>query len=71
MKRRKTNYVHEGRFVAEVDVEVLEDETEWSPYLTVEDSYRLDDVRDALRQNDLQSAAKYGRIYEMHPIGRE
>ena len=71
VKRKKTKYVHEGRFVAEVDVEVLEDETEWSPYLTVEDSYRLDDVRDALRRNDLESAARYGRIYEMHPIGRE
>ena len=57
MKRRKTKYVHEGRIVAEVDVEVIEDETEWSPYLTVDDSYRLDDVRDALRRNDIQSGA--------------
>lgn len=70
MKRRKTKYVHEGRFVAEVDVELLEDETHWSPYLTVEDSYRLDDVRDALRRKDLESAAEYGRIYEMRLVER-
>jgi hypothetical protein len=25
----------------------------------------LDDVRDALRRGDLDSAAKYGRIYEL------
>lgn len=71
MRRKKTKYVHEGRYVAEVDVEVLEDGTDWSPYLTVEDSYRLDDVRDALRQEDIQTASRYGRIYEMHPVGRE
>ncbi|QCQ21413.1 hypothetical protein FDQ92_03990 [Desulfoglaeba alkanexedens ALDC] len=51
--------------VAEVDVELLEDETGWFPYLSVEDSYKLDDVRDALRRGDLDSAAKYGRIYEL------
>jgi hypothetical protein len=71
VKRQKTRYVHVGRFVAEVEVEVLEDETDWSPYLSVDDAYRLDEVRDALRRNDLASAAKVGRIYEMHPVGRE
>lgn len=27
-KRNRTKYVHEGQYVAEVDVELLEDETE-------------------------------------------
>jgi hypothetical protein len=35
--------VHEGKYAAEVDVELLEDETQWSPYLSVEDAYKLDD----------------------------
>ena len=67
-QRRKSKYVHEGQYVAEVDVELLEDETGWSPYLSVEDAYKLDDVRDALRRGDLESAAKYGRIYELRPV---
>ena len=66
--RKKTKYVHEGRYVAEVDVGVIEDETDWSPYLSLEDAYRLDDVREALRREDLQTASAYGRIYEMHPV---
>jgi len=37
---------------AEVDVELLEDETGWSPYISLEDAYKLDDVRDALRRRD-------------------
>ncbi len=67
-QRKRSKYVHEGQYVAEVDVELLEDETSWSPYLSVEDAYKLDDVRDALRRGDLESAAKYGRIYELRPV---
>ena len=67
-QRKKTKYVHEGQYVAEIEVSLLEDETGWSPYLSVEDAYKLDDVRDALRQGDLEAAAKYGRIYELRPV---
>ena len=69
-KRKKTKYVHEGQYVAEVDVELLEDETDWSPYLSVEDAYKLDDVRDALRRGDIGAAKKYGRIYELRPVAQ-
>lgn len=66
--RKKSKYVHEGRYVAEVEVSLLEDDTGWTPYLSVEDAYKLDSVRDALREGDLESAAKYGRIYELCPV---
>ena len=69
--RKKTKYVHEGRYVAEGEVELLDDYTGWSPYLSVEDAYKLDDVRDAIRQGDLESAAKYGRIYELRPVAHQ
>jgi len=67
----KTKYVHEGQYVAEVEVAMIEDETGWSPYLSVEDAYKLDDVRDALRLGDLRSAARYGRIYELRPVAHQ
>lgn len=67
-QRKKTKYVHEGKYVAEVEVALLEDDTGWSPYLSIADTYKLDDVREALRQRDLQSAARYGRIYELRPV---
>ena len=53
-KRKRTKIVHEGNYVAEVDVELLEDPDGWSPYLSLEDAYRLDDVREALRRGDGQ-----------------
>ena len=46
--RRDTSFVHEGRYVAEVDVQLIETDEGWSPYLSVEDAHRLDDVREAL-----------------------
>ena len=66
--KRKTKYIHEGRYVAEVEVNVIEDETSWSPYLMVEDAKRLDQVRAALRVGDLKFAAAMGRVYTLEPI---
>ncbi len=66
-QRKKSKYVHEGSYVAEVEVVLLEDDTGWSPYLSIEDAYKLDDVREALHQRDFRSAAKW-RIYGMRPV---
>jgi len=33
-KRTKTKYVHQGQYVAAVEVTLIEDETGWSPYLS-------------------------------------
>lgn len=66
--RKRTKYVHEGKYVAEVDIELLEDETEWSPYLSVGDANRLDEVRAALRRGDISAAASHGRIFKLEPI---
>jgi hypothetical protein len=67
-QRKKSKYVPEGQYVAEVEVALVEDDTGWSPYLSVEEAYKLDDVKEALRQGDLATAAKYGRIYELRPV---
>lgn len=67
-KRKRIKYVHEGRYVAEVDVELLEDATEWSPYLTVEDACRLDDVREALRRGDIAGASRLARVFKLEPV---
>lgn len=70
-QRKKSKYAHKGQYVAEVEVVLMEDESGWSPYLSIEDAYKLDDVRDALRQGDLELAAKHGRIYELRPVAHQ
>jgi len=67
-KRRHVKFVHEGQYVAEVEVELIESEDSWAPYLSREDAYKLDDVRAALRRGDVKAAAKFGRIYGLKPL---
>ena len=67
-KRKHTKFIHEGNYVAEVDVELLEEPEGWSPYLSLEDAYRLDDVREALRRGDVKTAAKYSRVFSLTPL---
>ena len=48
--RHYTKLVHEGKYVAEVEVELIETDSGWSPYLSLDDAFKLDDVREALRR---------------------
>jgi len=66
--RLTTKLVHEGQYVAEVDVALVDSDTGWSPYLSLDDAYRLDDVRAALRRGDVRAAARLGRLYTMTPV---
>jgi hypothetical protein len=63
--------VREGRYVAEVSVHLIETGSEWSPYLSLEDAQKLDEVRLALRRGDLKAAARLGKVYELKPVAAE
>jgi hypothetical protein len=67
MSRKRTKLIHQGRYAAEIPVELIEDDTGWSPYLSIEDAAKLDFVRKALRQGDIAAAAKHGRVFELVP----
>jgi len=61
--------VREGDFVAEVDVTLVEAEGGWTPYLSLDDAYKLDDVRDALRAGDVKRASRLAnRVYRLTPL---
>ena len=60
--------MHEGGYVAEVEVELIETDESWSPYLSLEDAYKIDDVRDALRRGDLHGATRLARIFKLTPV---
>ncbi|HET7569613.1 MAG TPA: hypothetical protein VFK96_03400 [Gammaproteobacteria bacterium] len=67
-KRKRIKYVHEAGYVAEVEVELLQTSDEWAPYLSLEDAYKLDDVRDALKRGDLKAASQQARVFAMQRI---
>lgn len=67
-KRHYIKLVHEGEYVAEVDIELIYTDEGWSPYLSLDDAQKLDDTRDALRKGDLRQAAQHARVYTLTPI---
>jgi hypothetical protein len=68
MTRNSKEFIHEGKYCAEVPVELMDDDTAWSPYLTPDDVRKLDTVRLALRRGDITEAAKHGRVFELTPL---
>ncbi|MDO8472231.1 MAG: hypothetical protein Q7T05_00235 [Dehalococcoidia bacterium] len=67
-KRNSTKLVHEGQYVAEVDVELIFTGEGWSPYLSLDDAQKLDDVREALRSADFKTASKLARVFTLTPL---
>ena len=67
-KRLHKKIVREGNYVAEISIELIETDEDWSPYLSLEDAQKLDEVREALRQGDVKTASKKAKIFILKPI---
>jgi hypothetical protein len=67
-KRKHAKLVHEGNYVAEVDIELIHTGEGWSPYLSLEDAEKLDDVREALRKEDISMVSKLARVFRLTPV---
>jgi hypothetical protein len=67
-KKRHTKLLREGQYVAEVEVELIDTGDGWSPYLSLDDAHKLDEVREALRRVDIQAASRLARVYSLTPI---
>ena len=67
-KRRHTKLVHEGQYVAKVNIELIDTDEGWSPYLSLDDAMKLDDVRDALRRGDVKAAGRLAHVFTLTPV---
>jgi hypothetical protein len=68
MRRNTTQLVRVGNYAAEVAVELIVDEDDWSPSFSSTDALKLDAVRAALKAGNITEAAKYGRVFELTPV---
>lgn len=66
--RRHTKLINEGDYVAKIVVELIYTDEGWSPYLSLDDAQKLDEVREALRRGDLKAATRLARIYTLEPV---
>ena len=67
-KKQHAKLIHEGQYVAEVDVDLIVADEGWSPYMSLDDARKLDDVRDALRRGDIKSASRQARVYTLTAV---
>ena len=68
MNRKTTKLIHEGKYAAEVVIELAYSDDSWSPTMSLEDARKLDTVRLALQRGDIAEAAKHGRVFELTPV---
>ncbi|HIJ22534.1 MAG: hypothetical protein HON68_01400 [Gammaproteobacteria bacterium] len=68
MSRKQKKYIHEGGYVAEVEIELQDSNTGWTPTMSLDDAYKLDDVRESLHQGDVVTASKNSIVYEMKRV---
>ena len=67
-KRLTKKRVHEGKYMAEVEVELIDTDEGWSPYLSLDDAHRLDEVREALRRGDIRAASRLARVFTLTAV---
>jgi hypothetical protein len=71
MIRKSTKLIHEGKYVAEVTIELFYGEEFWSPTMSADDTLKLENARLALRRGAIAEASKYGQVFELRLIAGE
>jgi hypothetical protein len=69
MSTTRTNkLIHEGQYAAQVEVELIQDDGAWGPYLSTATAKMLDEIRLALKRGDIKTASKFARVYSLTPV---
>jgi FAD synthase len=68
--RKHIKRLYAGKYVAEVEVEILNNEEKgWAPYLSLEDTLKLDRIRKLLKNGEISEAKKLAkRIFLLTPV---
>ena len=67
-KKKVKKLVQVGKYIAEVDVTMIYTDDDWSPYLSVDDALKLDEIREFLKRKDFASAQKEAQVYTLTPL---
>ncbi len=71
MTRKSKKWLHEGKYAAEVEIELHYSDESWSPTMSADDARKLDTVRLALKRGDVAEAAKHASVFELKPVASE
>ncbi|MBR8827035.1 MAG: hypothetical protein DSM107014_03855 [Gomphosphaeria aponina SAG 52.96 = DSM 107014] len=67
-RKTQTKIIRQGEYIAEIDVTLTYTNEDWSPYLSLEEAEKLDNLRFALQNNDLKTATQLAHIYRLTPV---
>ncbi|NEO87923.1 MAG: hypothetical protein F6J87_27245 [Spirulina sp. SIO3F2] len=66
--KTQTKVIRQGDYVAEIQITLTYADHDWAPYLDLAEAQKLDRLRQALQNQDLQTAAQLGHIYHLTPV---
>lgn len=66
--KTQTKLIRQGNYIAEIDITLTYTDSDWSPYLSLQEAQKLDHLRQALQQDDLKAAGQLARIYQLTAI---
>ncbi len=67
-KRKHKKFIVVGKYVAEVEINIIDSDEGWSPYISLDDALKLDKIREALKKGDIKSAKKSAKVFTLSPI---
>jgi hypothetical protein len=62
MTRKSTEFIHEGKYAAKVEIELSYTQDSWSPTMSADDECKFDAVQLTPRRGDITTALKHGRV---------
>jgi hypothetical protein len=69
--RPSKEFIHEGKYAAEVEIQLHYSDESWSPTMSADDARKLETVMLALRAGNIAEAAKHGRVFELTPVAAQ
>lgn len=60
---KKARQNRDGEYLVE-----CEGDAQHLPYLSLDDAFKLDDVREALRRGDVKTASRRARLFTLNPV---
>ncbi len=67
-RRKHKKFIIEGKYVAEVEIDIIDTDEGWSPYISLDDSLKLDSIREALKSDDIKSVKKLAKVFTLSPV---
>lgn len=66
-----SRFIHEGKYAADVQVDLQYDDTACGPTLLPADVQKLERVRLALLRGDIKAATEDAKVFELVPLAGE